>query len=234
MKHFLIIILASSIFCSCDGITGSGNIKSERRDVNQFEGVLTSGSIDVEIKNTGAPGVEVEADDNVLPYIVTNVNNGILEINYKHGMFFHDTHAKVYVTASSLRKLSTSGSADISAKDGITNNNLIDISVSGSGNITAMVNAPNIKASVSGSGNLELKGKTKNFDCSIGGSGEANCGDLLSENTEISVGGSGNAVVYSSVSLKATVGGSGDIRYRGNPTSPEIHKSGSGTVEAER
>ena len=230
MKHLLVIILGSIIFCSCDGISGSGNIKSEKRPVGQFDGVQTSGSIDVEIKNSGDPGVEVEADDNVLPYIITQVKDGILEINYKSGMFFHDTHAKVYVNASTLKKLYSSGSADINAKAGISNNESIDIRVSGSGNVTALVNAPVIKASVSGSGNLELKGKTKDFECNVGGSGEAKCDELLSENTVISVAGSGNAEVYASVSLKATASGSGDIRYRGNPSSPEIHKSGSGSV----
>ena len=234
MKNLLVIIAAAIIFSSCHGIRGSGNIKSEHRTINQFEGVLAGGSIDVEIKNSGNPGVEVEADDNVLPYIVTDVKNGLLEVNYKTGMYFHNTHAKVYVTASSLKKLYSSGSSDISAMQGIENDEMIDVRVSGSGNVNAQVKAPNIRAAVSGSGNLVLQGRTKNFDCTVSGSGNAKCQELLSENTNIDVGGSGNANVYASVSLKASAGGSGDIYYRGNPSTPEIHRSGSGSVQPEK
>jgi Putative auto-transporter adhesin, head GIN domain len=234
MKHFLVIVLSAIIFSACNGINGSGNIKSEHRTVNQFEGVRTSGSIDVEIKNGESSGVEVEADDNILPFIVTDVKNGLLEVYYKSGNFFNNVHAKVYVTAASLKKLYSSGSADIIAKEGIKNDDKIDIRVSGSGNINAQVNAPTIQAAVSGSGNLVLQGHTKIFDCTVSGSGDAKCGDLLSENTTIHVSGSGNAHVYASVSLKASAGGSGEIRYRGSPPDPEIHSSGSGSVQPEK
>jgi len=47
------------------------------------------------------------------------------------------------------------------------------------------------------------------------------------------VSGSGNAHVFASVHLSASVSGSGDIYYRGNPQNPEIHTSGSGSVSAE-
>ncbi|MEP6616617.1 MAG: head GIN domain-containing protein, partial [Ginsengibacter sp.] len=234
MKYFIVTAFSIFIFCSCDhmeGIKGSGNIRSEKRSVNQFNGVHVSGSIDVEIRHGDNLGVEVEADDNILTYVNTEVKNGILNVDYKSNMSFSDTHAKVYVTASTLQQISSSGSADITDRDGIQSNGLIDVRVSGSGNITAQLNAPSVKAAISGSGNLVLKGKTRNFDCSVSGSGDARCWDLLSENTTISVGGSGNAHVYASVSLKATASGSGDISYRGNPQNPEIHTSGSGSVQ---
>ena len=80
---------------------------------------------------------------------------------------------------------------------------------------------------------LVLNGRTKDFDGKVSGSGDLKCSDLQSENTIIGVSGSGNARVFASVSLKARVSGSGDIYYRGNPSSPEIHTSGSGSVHPE-
>jgi len=230
MKNLAVIFFLAIIICSCRGVNGSGNIKTEHRDVNQFDGVETSGSVDVDIKNGNTAGVEVEADDNVLPYIVTEVHDGILNVHYKSGMYFNNTHAKVYITASTLSKLHSSGSADINAIDGIKNDGDIDIRVAGSGNINAVLDAPTITASASGSGNLVLKGKTRNFNCQVSGSGDVKCKDLLSENTTVRVSGSGTAQVYASVSLKADAAGSGDIRYSGNPQNPNIHTSGSRSV----
>jgi hypothetical protein len=57
---------------------------------------------------------------------------------------------------------------------------------------------------------------------------------LLAENTAVKVSGNGNANVFASVKLDAKVSGSGNIFYSGNPTSPVIQKSGSGTIQAAR
>ncbi len=98
----------------------------------------------------------------------------------------------------------------------------------------AQVDAPSVKVSGSGSGNIKLSGRTKDFNCKISGSGDANCENLQSENTTISIAGSGNAKVFASVKLVARTSGSGDIYYSGNPPSPEIHTAGSGTVQAQK
>lgn len=57
---------------------------------------------------------------------------------------------------------------------------------------------------------------------------------LFAENTAVKVSGSGNANVFASVNLDAKVSGSGNIFYSGNPTSPQIQKSGSGSIQAQK
>ena len=66
----------------------------------------------------------------------------------------------------------------------------------------------------------------------MSGSGDVKCANLKSEDAVISVSGSSDVHVFASVSLKVSVSGSGDVYYGGNPTSPEIHIAGSGTVQA--
>ena len=239
MKSCLIIVVASVLISSCDvitgqGVTGNGNIRTEKRNTGKFSGVKTAGSIDIEINTGDAYAVSVEDDDNVLPYVTTEVHDGILIVDYKDGYSINNDHARVYVTAPSLDKLSVSGSGDISSQGLLKNPGKMNISVSGSGNIKAQVDAPAIDVSVAGSGDISLNGRTKDFDCSISGSGDVNCAGLESENTTVKIAGSGNAHVFASVHLSASVVGSGDIYYRGNPASPEIHTTGSGTVQAEK
>ena len=170
----------------------------------------------------------------LLPYIVTEVNGGTLDIHYKDNTSVNNDHAKVYVTAPSLDKIIASGSADILIQGTLKNSGKIEVNVSGSGNIKGEVDAPAVSIDVSGSGNIDLKGRTKDFDCSVSGSGDINCGGLQSENATVKVSGSGNAHVFASVHLSASTHGSGDIFYGGNPPNPEIHISGSGSVEAEK
>jgi hypothetical protein len=238
MKNLPILIAASILISSCDvmngtGVNGNGNIRTEKRSTGNFNAVKVSGSIDVEINIGDAYSVSVEDDDNILQYIVTDVHNGTLNVDYKDGYSINNDHAKVYVTAPSLDKLSVSGSGDITTQSILKNSRQIEINVSGSGNIKAQVDAPVINISVGGSGNISLTGHTKDFTCAVSGSGDVNCGGLESENATVKVSGSGNAHVFASVHLSATVSGSGDVYYRGNHPSPETHTSGSGSVQAE-
>ena len=44
---------------------------TQTRNLNQFDGVRASGSIDIEVMNDQSQSVKVEADDNILPYVIT-------------------------------------------------------------------------------------------------------------------------------------------------------------------
>ncbi|HEY5462483.1 MAG TPA: head GIN domain-containing protein [Hanamia sp.] len=234
MKNLMLLLFASVIFISCESISGNGNVKDEKRPLSNINTIRASGSIDVEIANGDTYSLTVEDDENLIPYVVTEVNGGELNIHYKNGYSIMNDHAKVIVTAPTLDRIITSGSGDISTDGVITNNNQIEMNTSGTGDVKATVNAPSIKVTGSGSGDIELSGMTKNFDCGISGSGDIKCSNLKSENAVIHVAGSSDVHVFASVSLKVNVTGSGDVHYSGNPASPEIHITGSGTVEAER
>ena len=234
MKHFPIIAAFMLMISSCNMISGNGNIRSEKRNTGDFKSVKTSGSIDVEINSGDTYAVTVEDDDNLLPYIVTEVNDGTLDIHYKNNTSINNDHAKVYVTAPSLDKVVVSGSTDVDIRDVLKNSQKIEMSISGSGNIKGAVDAPAISVEVSGSGNVDLKGSTKDFDCSVSGSGDINCGKLQSENATVKIMGSGNAHVFASVHLTASTFGSGDVYYGGKPSNPEIHTTGSGSVQVEK
>jgi Putative auto-transporter adhesin, head GIN domain len=234
MKNFLIITALIVIISSCNMISGNGNIRAEKRNMGDFKSVKTSGSIDVEINSGDTYAVSAEDDDNLLPYIVTEVNDGTLDIHYKNNTSVNNDHAKVYVTVPSLDKVIASGSADITIRDILKNPQKIEMSISGSGSIKGGLDAPAVSVDVSGSGNIDLKGRTKDFDCTVNGSGDINCGGLQSENATVKISGSGNAHVFASVHLTASTFGSGDVYYGGNPSNPEIHTSGSGSVQAEK
>ena len=234
MKNLLIILAASIFLASCESISGNGNVKNENRDLSNINAVKTSGSIDVEISNGADYSLTVQDDENLIPYVVTEVNGGELNIHYKDGYSIINDHAKVIVTVPSIDRIATSGSGDVTSSGTIKSDNSLELNTSGSGNIKANVNAPSVKVTGSGSGDIALSGMTKDFDCRMSGSGDIDCGNLKSENAVIHVSGSSDVHVFASVSLKVNVTGSGDVHYSGNPASPEIHITGSGTVEAEK
>ncbi|HEV8079671.1 MAG TPA: head GIN domain-containing protein [Chitinophagaceae bacterium] len=234
MKPLLTVLLSAIIFCSCQSKTGSGNIITQTRSLSKFEGVKTSGSIDIEVMNEQDQSVKVEADDNILPYIITEVEDGTLRVYYKPNISLQNTNAKVYVSTPILQKLMVSGSGSITSKGTLKDADHIEIKTSSSGDIDALVDAPSIIAGVSGSGSINLQGRTKTFNGSTSSRGDLKCKNLLSENVAVKVSGSGSAYIFASVHLDAKTSGSGDIYYSGNPQSPQIKTSGSGSVQAEK
>jgi hypothetical protein len=232
IKYFIPFLFISTLFASCASVSGNGDVREEKRSIPNIYEVKTSGSIDVEIQVGDHYAVTVENDENLIPYVITEIDNGVLNVHYKDGYSINHDHAKVVVTAPTLEKVISSGSSNITSKGVIKNSNQIEISTSGSGDINAEVDAPSISVSGSGSGNITLSGRTKNFDCKMSGSGDIECGNLKSENAVIHVSGSSDVHVFASLSLQVNVTGSGDVYYGGKPSSPKIHITGSGTVKA--
>jgi hypothetical protein len=217
MPRILTAIICAFVFCSCHSISGSGKIITQTKEVDQFDAVRSSGSIDVEVKNDKVSKVTLEADDNIMQYILLVVQDGTLDIRLKPNRMYNNIHAKVYVTAPVFTRLTVSGSGSITADETLKDNEQIDFRISGSGDIDAMVDAPSVNADISGSGTIKLQGRTREFKSSITGSGDIKAKDLMSENTTVKITGSGTAHVYASVELISRITGSGDVYYSGKP-----------------
>jgi hypothetical protein len=234
MKNiFLLGIVIAVAFTSCrfvegQNIKGNGNVSTENRNVTGFTGVQTHGSIDIEVSQ-GDYKIVVESDQNIIPYIVTEISGTNLIVRFKeefHG--YHYSSAKVYVTAPSLNAFEIHGSGNINGKGLITDSNAMTLNVSGSGDVNLDLHSPSITTETFGSGNISLDGETKDFSSSINGSGDVHAFGLIAENVKTSVHGSGDAEVSASVKLESGIFGSGDVTYKGSPqVNTETHGSGS-------
>ena len=69
----------------------------------------------MEISNGADYSLTVQNDENLIPYVVTEVNGGELNIHYKDGYSIMNDHAKVIVTVPSIDRIATSGSGDITS-----------------------------------------------------------------------------------------------------------------------
>ena len=236
MKKTLLALFTFISICSFaqwETIKGSGNVKKETREVSGFTGIALSGSMNVELAYGDSKTITVEGDDNILPYIETKVEDGVLQIRSKNKTGFK-TRAKlmVYVSMTKVAELRVSGSGNITGSGNFSNDGKTNVSLSGSGNINVELNSFNeTKIAISGSGNVTLKGKsTNNIDATISGSGNIDCSDIECNDVFAHVSGSGNIRVYANKSIDARVSGSGNIYYKGSATSLSLKSSGSGKI----
>jgi len=211
-------------------VSGNGNVISENRTVGQFKNVDVRGSIDVIVKQDTVSSVKIQADQNLMEYIEVIDDGNTLIVRERSGFRLRPTKdIKVYVSAPLFSHISVSGAGDIISDGKITSQENLSMHVSGAGDVTMDVNAPKVEASLSGSGTINLKGQSKDFDADISGAGDANCFEMLAENTSIEISGAGSADVYASVKLDVRVSGAGSVTYKGSPAVNQSI-SGAGSV----
>jgi Putative auto-transporter adhesin, head GIN domain len=233
MKKLLIMAISSIALYSCGpAINGSGKIITEKRNTGNFTGVSTSSSIDVDVKIGNTYEVVVEADDNVLQYVRTEVVGGVLKVGYKDNISLRNADVTVHVIAPTLEKLSASSSGHITVDGVLANVQKIDLKATSSAEIEAAVDAPNIEADANSSGTITLKGRTQNFRVEVSSSAQIEAYDLLSETTIAQASSSGTANVHASVKLNGQASSSGLVRYRGGAAVTKAESS-AGNVEKE-
>ena len=135
---------------------------------------------------------------------------------------------KVEVEASGNMESDVSGSGNIELKGKCKNFNS---DVSGSGKVTMSLTASgNADFGVSGSGKIEASGSASKVRTSISGSGKVLAGNLETNTCEVLITGSGDVEINVKNELDANIVGSGNVRYRGNPSKVNSHSAGSGHV----
>ena len=231
MKNLLIGIAVLCFFSACSYRTGSGNIVTEKRNTGAFTGVNAAGGFNIEIKNGPAVEVTVEADDNIIKDIETEVSGGQLRIRVKANNL-SDAHLKVFITAPEINKINVSAGADIIVKDGLKSAEEISLNASSGSKITTAVDAPGISADASSAGDILVSGRTKTFTVESSSGSSVKAFQLLSENTVATASSGASADVHASVSLQANASSGGNIKYKGGGTT-KINQSSGGSVNKE-
>lgn len=228
----LSVLFFSSFRQDNERVNGNGNIKKEARNAGNFNGIATSGNYKVYIKQGNTNSVQVEADENLLPYIIAEVDGNDLEIHSKKGYNINPTkQINVYVTTKDLKELSASGKGGFFS-DGRFRTDKLEVSLSGSLASDLDVETEKLEVSHSGSGNLKFKGKATKSEISLSGSSTIDAHDLKTSESEIAISGSGNVRVHADKKLEVSVSGSGNVKYSGNAVVSQS-VSGRGKIEKE-
>jgi len=224
---FLMLLCASmNLFAQRENITGSGTIKKESRSASSFKSIAASGSFNVYITPGAGSNIDIEADDNLLPYIVTEVEDGELKLHWKKGYNLKPTQKiTVNVSMAEVKSLAASGSGGFYSK-GTLKGDKVELGISGSVIIDMDLKAEKLEVGVSGSTKISLKGDVKSVEYGISGSASVDALALKSDVVEVGVSGSGDLAVNVEKKLDISVSGGAKVRYKGNPS---INQSSSGS-----
>lgn len=198
------LVIESPISFSFGKVQGSGNTVTEKREISDFKNIDVSGIFRVEIVAQKDFSLEIEADDNLLELITTEVDGETLKIG----------HAKKFSTRQSI-------TLRISAPN-IEN---LDVSGVSKTNLTNLDN-DSLKIDSSGASRIKIEGATKHLVIDTSGASKIDAKELSAAEVTVDASGASRAYVNVSEVLSADLSGASNVSYTGNPS--EINKKTSG------
>jgi hypothetical protein len=200
-----------------NSILGSGNVVEEARSVSGCTGVVQRAIGSLHIEQGSSEALTIETDDNIMPYLISEVIGGVLQIQAQSGVNLLPTRADYYLTVLDLDSIVFDGVGDVDFSG--FNTNSLALTLDGVGDVEALnLAADALNVTASGLGNTTVSGQVDSQVVTVSTFSSYNAEGLASRIAEILITGEGSATVCVSDELTVTMTGSGSFSYYGNPT----------------
>jgi len=214
MKNIILFSLFCVLsLCAFHGprVDGNGTIKADIREIPAFESIVCDGGYDVHITCQAQQSVVVESDENLMPFIRTEVSGKTLRIYTKEELS-PSRGIRITIAVPHLEEFTVNGSAEGDIQN---------------------IKSDSFALSINGSSQLRLDGAAEKFNIHISGSGKIDADSLSAGEAKMHIEGSGSIECRVAKSLDARIDGSGNIKYHGEPKTVHQSVNGSGSIEKE-
>ncbi|MCY7284002.1 MAG: DUF2807 domain-containing protein [Cyanobacteria bacterium CAN_BIN43] len=205
----LVIGLAGCNFISNpSNVQGSGIAKTEKRAVASFDSLDVNYAGAIEVRSQGQESPEISGDDNIIPFITTEVKNGTLYVRATKG-YSPEQKLQIRVSTPNVKRF---------VFDGVGEANLSNIK------------NDRLEIVVSGVGSLRAAGETKELDITLSGIGSVDAKNLRAVNAKVNSTAIGSVDLYATGQLDIKASGLGEINYYGNPKIVNRQTEGIGKI----
>lgn len=219
----LTLILVASMACSIQlsqsTLTGSGDIARENREVSGFDQVDICCGMQLFLTQGDREDLEIEADDNLLPEIVTRVSGDRLIIEFKdqggRTNYRPSQPVRCTLTVKDIRRIESSGGGYVESEAVDTDRLTLDLSGGGDAQFGSV--------------------SAQTFEVDISGGGEITADTLRADRARFSLSGGSDATIDELIAddLRLESSGSGDVAIAGRVTEQNADISGGGSYRAE-
>jgi hypothetical protein len=202
------------------GMKGSGNITTETRKVSGVDSIDLEYPAVVTIEQGETESVKIEADDNLLPDIQTQMKGNTLDIFYKRTNNTHVIPTKpvlITIVVKELKDVEFSSAGELKINE--LKSDDLSVDLNGAGNLDLNeVNLKKLSVNLSGAGSMKASGTADELEVRISGFGDFKGADLHSKTVSASISGAGSATVWADEKLDAAISGAGSVNYYGSPS----------------
>lgn len=199
--------------------------KVEERAVSNFERVLLKDFGDVYITQGESESLQIEADEEMLPRIKTEVVDRRLIISIEGDWLRRISLGFGHLSGDSIRlnlQVRQLTSAEVIGAGRLRAARLetpsLDVKLAGAGSIEiGGLACGTLTANLPGAGKIELEGAVVSQDVQLSGAGSFQGLKLESKRAKVHVSGVGNAAVNVADELDVHISGLGGVQYKGEP-----------------
>ncbi|MBN1338841.1 MAG: DUF2807 domain-containing protein [Bacteroidales bacterium] len=226
----LVLTLNSGCIYGINGVKGDGNVVKEERKVSGFDQIKVGGAFKVFLTQGDVISVVVEADENLMNLIETEVSMGKLKISTKDNIN-NPTALNIYITFKDLTAMDISGACELKGRNRFTLGNL-DLGCSGASDIDLAMEAGDVTFDFSGASSVDLEGSANRVDLDISGASNLDAEEFSVKVLDADVSGASHARIRVSDELSADVSGAGSLKYKGEPRIRQQDVSGAGSIKS--
>jgi len=236
ISKLIVVFFTTTLITSCsvdifNRVDGNRHVVTENRKLNDdFTAVKVSSGIDLYITQGNIADLSVEADENLLDIIKTEVKDGQLRI-YSEKNIWRAKARKVHLTVKTINELKATSGSDVYSEN-IIKTSHFKVSVASGADARIKVIADRVESSASSGADLRISGKTTNHTSNASSGSSIYAYRLKSEETTVKVNSGADINIHASKSINAKANSGGDIDYRGNPKNVYKKTSSGGSVSA--
>ncbi|RZJ36160.1 MAG: DUF2807 domain-containing protein [Flavobacterium sp.] len=225
-------LLASSCNMNVKSITGSGNVITQNRNVSgEFYQLEVKNGIDVVIIQSDNTAITVEADDNLMEHIHTEISGNTLKITSDFNQYNNVSSKKVILKMPKITSIEGSSGADITTTASVKGEKL-KVNASSGTEIKLQLEVENIVCDASSGSKIRISGKALELETSTSSGSEIDCSGLLANEVTSKASSGSSTEVHPIVSLDAEASSGGSISYAGDPKEIVKDVSSGGSVSA--
>lgn len=225
---FMLTITSGCTYAS-QGVKGDGNVVKQERSVSPFTGIEVGGAFKVFLTQGDKESLIVEADENLLDIIETEVHGNTLKIRTTKDI--RDSKVmNLYITFSDLKSLEISGACHLTGENKFKLGDL-EMDCSGASDIMLKLTAANVNLDCSGASQMELYGMAESMDIDISGASHFDASDFEVKLCNADVSGASHGKVFVTDELSADVSGAGSLKYKGDAVLKDHDVSGAGSLK---
>jgi len=237
-KHniLLFILTISMVSCQLDvtqngSITGNKKVRTEERPIPEtYSKLEVQEGITVYLSMNSDEKITVEADENLLKVIKTEIKGGVLKI-YSDPNIKKAKARNVYISTAHINEIESSSGSSVISENTLINTNMTINSSSGS-SIRLQINTTNLISKSSSGSQIKLNGKTTNLTISASSGSSINAYGLTAKEVVSKASSGSHIEVTATQNLTGKSSSGGSIHYKGNPKHIDKKTSSGGNVSA--
>lgn len=226
----ILALLASSCMLDVNwgsGVRGNGQVVEESRDIpEEFTAVTASEGLDVFVSQGADFSIRVEADENVIELIGTDIRDGKLKVHAIKNI--GRATKNIYVTLPEVTGLYASSGADLIVR-GSVETGKIRLDSSSGADLQVDLMADEVEASCSSGADIRVSGRANLLYADASSGSDIKAQDLEVKTCHANASSGADIGLLVTESLTADASSGADIRYSGDAR-VEAKKSASGSV----